>query len=87
MWLAWTDMLGRVPQRVLDNEICGLWNTLETSLQLWGLGHVAEDAEQQYVHLWPVHFPESIKQAKELDLAGLGLHPLFSSSFEEEVLQ
>ncbi|KAK1341485.1 hypothetical protein QTO34_017896 [Cnephaeus nilssonii] len=35
----------------------------------------------------PVYLPESIKQAKELDLAGLGLQPLFSLSFEEEELQ
>ncbi|PNI64539.1 DDX54 isoform 6, partial [Pan troglodytes] len=31
--------------------------------------------------------PESIKRAKEMDLVGLGLHPLFSSRFEEEELQ
>ncbi|KAK1346400.1 hypothetical protein QTO34_000256 [Cnephaeus nilssonii] len=35
----------------------------------------------------PVYLPESIKQAKELDLAGLGIQPLFSLSFEEEELQ
>lgn len=31
--------------------------------------------------------PESIKQAKELNLTGLGLHFLFSSSFEKQELQ
>nr|XP_010961893.1 ATP-dependent RNA helicase DDX54 [Camelus bactrianus] len=34
-----------------------------------------------------VDSPESIKRAKELDLAALGLHPLFSSRFEEKELQ
>ncbi|KAK1340840.1 hypothetical protein QTO34_017235 [Cnephaeus nilssonii] len=74
-------------RRVVDNEDCGLQNTLEASLQLWGLGRVAGNAQQQYVCLQLVPSPESIKQAKELDLVGQGLHALFSLSFEEEELQ
>ncbi|KAL0610723.1 ATP-dependent RNA helicase DDX54 [Plecturocebus cupreus] len=80
-------MLGRVPQSVVDEEDGGLQSTLETSLELRGLARVADNAQQQYVRSRPAPSPESIKRAKELDLAGLGLHPLFSSSFEEEELQ
>nr|KAF6282147.1 DEAD-box helicase 54 [Myotis myotis] len=80
-------VLGRVPQSVVDDEDCGLRNTLEASLELRGLGRVADNAQQQYVRSRPAPSPESIKRAKELDLAGLGLHPLFSSRFQEEELQ
>lgn len=45
-----------------------------------GQGCMAKNAQQQFVCSRRVLSPESIKQAKEL-------HPLFSSSFEEEELQ
>ncbi|XP_059974061.1 ATP-dependent RNA helicase DDX54 [Mesoplodon densirostris] len=80
-------VLGRVPQGVVDDEDCGLRTSLETSLELRGLGRVADNAQQQYVRSRPAPSPESIKGAKELDLSGLGLHPLFSSCFREEELQ
>ncbi|CAK6440378.1 unnamed protein product [Pipistrellus nathusii] len=80
-------VLGRVPQSVVDDEDCGLRSSLEASLELRGLGRVADNAQQQYVRSRPAPSPESIKRAKELDLAGLGLHPLFSSRFQEEELQ
>ncbi|XP_059976960.1 ATP-dependent RNA helicase DDX54 isoform X2 [Lagenorhynchus albirostris] len=80
-------VLGRVPQSVVDDEDCGLRTSLETSLELRGLGRVADNAQQQYVRSRPAPSPESIKRAKELDLSGLGLHPLFSSCFQEEELQ
>ncbi|XP_032096368.1 ATP-dependent RNA helicase DDX54 isoform X2 [Sapajus apella] len=80
-------MLGRVPQSVVDEEDGGLQSTLEASLELRGLARVADNAQQQYVRSRPAPSPESIKRAKELDLAGLGLHPLFSSRFAEEELQ
>ncbi|XP_037367020.1 ATP-dependent RNA helicase DDX54 [Talpa occidentalis] len=80
-------VLGRVPQGVVDDEDCGLRTTLENSLELRGLGRVADNAQQQYVRSRPAPSPESIKRAKELDLAELGLHPLFSSRFEEKELQ
>ncbi|KAG3278959.1 DEAD-box helicase 54 [Ictidomys tridecemlineatus] len=85
---AGTDgMLGRVPQSVVDDEDCGLRSTLEASLELRSLGRVADNAQQQYVRSRPAPSPESIKRAKELDVAGLGLHPLFSTRFEEGELQ
>ncbi|KAM9055256.1 ATP-dependent RNA helicase DDX54 [Megaptera novaeangliae] len=80
-------VLGRVPQGVVDDEDCGLRTSLEASLELRGLGRVADNAQQQYVRSRPAPSPESIKRAKELDLSGLGLHPLFSSCFQEEELQ
>ena len=73
-------VLGRVPQGVVDDEDCGLRTSLEASLELRGLNRVANNAQQQYVRSRPAPSPESIKRAKELDLAGLGLHPLFSES-------
>lgn len=73
-------VLGRVPQSVVDEEDSGLQSTLEVSLELRGLGRVADNAQQQYMRSRPAPSPESIKRAKELDLAGLGLHPLFSKS-------
>ncbi|MEJ1282011.1 ATP-dependent RNA helicase DDX54 isoform X2 [Cricetulus griseus] len=76
-------VLGRVPQTVVDDEDSGLQTALEASLDLRGLHRVADNAQQQYVRSRPAPSPESIKRAKELDLAGLGLHPLFSSRFEE----
>uniref|UniRef100_G1Q3I2 Helicase C-terminal domain-containing protein n=1 Tax=Myotis lucifugus TaxID=59463 RepID=G1Q3I2_MYOLU len=72
-------VLGQVPQSMVDEEDCGLRNTLEVSLELRGLGRKADNAQQQYMRLWLALSPESIKWAKELDLVGLGLHPLFSS--------
>ncbi|KAM5311720.1 ATP-dependent RNA helicase DDX54 [Glossophaga mutica] len=80
-------VLGRVPQSLVDDEDCSLRSALEASLELRGLRHVADNALQQYVRSRPAPSPESIKRAKELDLAGLGLHPLFSSRFEEKELQ
>ncbi|XP_054449931.1 ATP-dependent RNA helicase DDX54 isoform X2 [Pteronotus mesoamericanus] len=80
-------VLGRVPQSVVDDEDCSVRSTLEASLELRGLGRVADNAQQQYVRSRPAPSPESIKRAKELDLTGLGLHPLFSSRFEEKELQ
>lgn len=75
-------MLGRVPQTVVDDEDSGLQTALEASLELRSLHRVADNSQQQYVRSRPAPSPESIKRAKELDLAGLGLHPLFS-----EILQ
>ncbi|XP_006901049.1 PREDICTED: ATP-dependent RNA helicase DDX54 isoform X2 [Elephantulus edwardii] len=80
-------VLGRVPQSVVDDEDSGLRSALEASLELRGLGRVADNAQQQYLRSRPAPSPESIKRAKALDLAGLGLHPLFSSRFEEHELQ
>ncbi|KAM6165557.1 ATP-dependent RNA helicase DDX54 isoform 2-T2 [Erethizon dorsatum] len=80
-------VLGRVPQTVVDDEDSGLRAALEASPELQDLGRVADNAQQQYVRSRPAPSPESIKRAKELDLAGLGLHPLFSSHFEEAELQ
>ncbi|XP_041503943.1 ATP-dependent RNA helicase DDX54 [Microtus oregoni] len=80
-------VLGRVPQSVVDDEDSGLQTALEASLELRSLHRVADNAQQQYVRSRPAPSPESIKRAKELDLAGLGMHPLFSSRFEEGELQ
>ncbi|XP_039724132.1 ATP-dependent RNA helicase DDX54 [Pteropus medius] len=85
--VAGDGVLGRVPQSVVDDEDCGLRSTLEASLELRGLARVADNAQQQYVRSRPAPSPESIARAKELDLAGLGLHPLFSSRLEEKELQ
>lgn len=73
-------VLGRVPQSVVDDEEGGLRSALTASLELRGLGRVADNAQQQYLRSRPAPSPESIKRAKELDFAGLGLHPLFSES-------
>lgn len=73
-------VLGRVPQSVVDDEESSLQGTLSASLELRGLARVADNAQQQYVRSRPAASPESIKRAKELDLAELGLHPLFSES-------
>ncbi|XP_021042257.1 ATP-dependent RNA helicase DDX54 isoform X1 [Mus pahari] len=80
-------VLGRVPQSVVDDEDSSLQTTMGASLDLQGLHRVANNAQQQYVRSRPAPSPESIKRAKELDLAELGLHPLFSSCFEEGELQ
>ncbi|NP_001178477.1 ATP-dependent RNA helicase DDX54 [Rattus norvegicus] len=80
-------VLGRVPQSVVDDEDSSLQTALQASLELQGLQRVANNAQQQYLRSRPAPSPESIKRAKELDLAELGLHPLFSSCFEEGELQ
>ena len=67
----------------MDDEDCGLRTSLEASLELRGLSRVADNAQQQYVRSRPAPSPESIKRAKGLDLAGLGLHPLFSESLSQ----
>lgn len=71
-------VLGRVPQSVVDDEDSSLQTAMGASLDLQGLHRVANNAHQQYVRSRPAPSPESIKRAKELDLAELGLHPLFS---------
>lgn len=71
-------VLGRVPQSVVDDEDSSLQTALQASLELQGLQRVANNAQQQYLRSRPAPSPESIKRAKELDLAELGLHPLFS---------
>lgn len=70
-------MLGLVPQSVVDDEESCVQTTLEASLDLRCLYRVVSNAQQQYVRCRPAPSPESIRRAKELDLAGLGLHPLF----------
>lgn len=80
-------VLGRVPQSIVDDEDSSLQTAIEASLDLQGLHRVANNAQQQYVRSRPAPSPESIKRVKELDLAELGLHPLFSSCFEEGELQ
>lgn len=77
-------VLGRVPQSLVDDEDCSLRSALEASLELRGLCRVADNALQQYVRSRPAPSPESIKRTKELDLSGLGLHPLFSESPRRE---
>lgn len=71
-------MLGRVPQSIVDDEDSSLQTAMEASLDLQGLHRVANNSQQQYVRSRPAPSPESIKRAKELNLAELGLHPLFS---------
>ncbi|XP_055461862.1 ATP-dependent RNA helicase DDX54 isoform X1 [Psammomys obesus] len=80
-------VLGQVPQSVVDEEDSCLQTTLDASLDLRGLHRVVSNAQQQYVRCRPAPSPESIRRAKELDLAGLGLHPLFCSRCEEGELQ
>ncbi|XP_028609753.1 ATP-dependent RNA helicase DDX54 [Grammomys surdaster] len=80
-------VLGRVPQSIVDDEDSSLQTAMEASLDLQCLQRVANNSQQQYVRSRPAPSPESIKRAKELDLAELGLHPLFSSCFEEGELQ
>lgn len=67
-----------MPQSIVDDEDSSLQTAIEASLDLQGLHRVANNAQQQYVRSRPAPSPESIKRVKELDLAELGLHPLFS---------
>lgn len=43
------SVLGRVLQSVVDDEDCGLGNTLEALLELLDLERLANNAQQQYV--------------------------------------
>lgn len=67
-----------MPQSIVDDEDSSLQTAMEASLDLQGLHRVANNAQQQYVRSRPAPSPESVKRAKALDLAELGLHPLFS---------
>ncbi|XP_028914172.1 ATP-dependent RNA helicase DDX54 [Ornithorhynchus anatinus] len=80
-------VLGRVPQSVVDDESCGLLTDDGASPELQSLRRVADNAHKHYVRSRPGPSPESIKRVKELDPALLGLHPLFSSRFEEKELE
>ncbi|XP_020833758.1 ATP-dependent RNA helicase DDX54 [Phascolarctos cinereus] len=80
-------VLGRVPRNVVDDEECRLITDHDVSSELQSLRRVAENAHKQYVRSRPGPSPESIKRAKDLDPALLGLHPLFSSQFEDEELE
>ncbi|XP_007490072.1 ATP-dependent RNA helicase DDX54 isoform X2 [Monodelphis domestica] len=80
-------MLGRVPRSVVDDEECRLITDHDASSELQSLRRVAENAHKQYVRSRPGPSPESIKRAKDLDPTLLGLHPLFSSRFEDDELE
>ncbi|XP_074061906.1 ATP-dependent RNA helicase DDX54 isoform X1 [Macrotis lagotis] len=80
-------VLGRVPRSVVDDEECRLITDHEASSELQSLRRVAENAHKQYVRSRPGPCPESIKRAKDLDPTLLGLHPIFSSRFEDAELE
>ncbi|NXX77079.1 DDX54 helicase, partial [Urocolius indicus] len=80
-------VLGRVPQSLVDDEECLLLTDREGSLELRSLRRVADNAHKQYLRSRPPPSPESIKRAKELEVAQLGMHPLFSSRFEDTELE
>ncbi|XP_067406369.1 ATP-dependent RNA helicase DDX54 isoform X2 [Emydura macquarii macquarii] len=80
-------VFGRVPQSVVDDEECLLLTDHESSLDLQSLRRVSENAHKQYLKSRPGPSPESVKRVKELDFSLLGIHPLFSSCFEEDELE
>ncbi|XP_064582941.1 ATP-dependent RNA helicase DDX54 [Zonotrichia leucophrys gambelii] len=81
------DVLGRVPQSLVDDEECLLLTDHESSLELRSLRRVADNAHKQYLRSRPGPSPESIKRAKDLDVSQLGMHPLFRARFEDTELQ
>ncbi|XP_032561715.1 ATP-dependent RNA helicase DDX54 [Chiroxiphia lanceolata] len=80
-------VLGRVPQSLVDDEECLLLTDHEGSLELRSLRRVADNAQKQYLRSRPGPSPESIKRAKDLDVSQLGMHPLFSTRFEDTELE
>uniref|UniRef100_A0A8C3KRS4 ATP-dependent RNA helicase DDX54 n=1 Tax=Calidris pygmaea TaxID=425635 RepID=A0A8C3KRS4_9CHAR len=80
-------VLGRVPQSLVDDEESLLLTDHEGSLELRSLRRVADNAHKQYLRSRPGPSPESIKRAKDLDVAQLGIHPLFSARFEDTELE
>ncbi|KFV77391.1 ATP-dependent RNA helicase DDX54, partial [Dryobates pubescens] len=80
-------VLGRVPQSLVAYEECLLLTDHESSLELRSLRRVADNAQKQYLRSRPGPAPESIKRAKDLDVSQLGIHPLFSSRFEDTELE
>ncbi|NXK24264.1 DDX54 helicase, partial [Arenaria interpres] len=80
-------VLGRVPQSLVDDEESLLLTDHEGSLELRSLRRVADNAHKQYLRSRPSPSPESIKRAKDLDVAQLGIHPLFSARFEDTELE
>ncbi|NXU52380.1 DDX54 helicase, partial [Turnix velox] len=81
------DVLGRVPQSLVDDEECLLLTDHQGSLELRNLRRVADNAHKQYLRSRPGPSPESIKRAKDLDMSQLGIHPLFSARFEDTELE
>ena len=71
-------VLGRVPQSLVDDEESLLLTDHDGSLELRSLRRVADNAHKQYLRSRPGPSPESIRRAKDLDVAQLGIHPLFS---------
>ncbi|XP_035196893.1 ATP-dependent RNA helicase DDX54 [Oxyura jamaicensis] len=80
-------VLGRVPQSLVDDEECLLLTDHEGSLELQSLRRVADNAQKQYLRSRPGPSPESIKRVKDLAVSQLGIHPLFSSCFEDTELE
>ncbi|NXP05771.1 DDX54 helicase, partial [Thinocorus orbignyianus] len=80
-------VLGRVPQSLVDDEESLLLTDHESSLELRSLRRVADNAHKQYLRSRPGPSPESIKRVKDLEVAQLGIHPLFSARFEDTELQ
>ncbi|NWW48500.1 DDX54 helicase, partial [Pedionomus torquatus] len=85
---AYADgVLGRVPQSLVDDEESLLLTDHEGSLELRSLRRVADNAHKQYLRSRPGPSPESIKRVKDLEVAQLGIHPLFSARFEDTELE
>ncbi|NXN33961.1 DDX54 helicase, partial [Nycticryphes semicollaris] len=80
-------VLGRVPQSLVDDEESLLLTDHEGSLELRSLRRVADNAHKQYLRSRPGPSPESIKRVKDLEVAQLGIHPLFSARFEDTELE
>ncbi|NXC45882.1 DDX54 helicase, partial [Penelope pileata] len=80
-------VLGRVPQSLVDDEECLLLTDHEGSLELQSLRRVSDNAQKQYLRSRPGPSPESIKRVKAMDMAQLGIHPLFSARFEDAELE
>ncbi|XP_075290580.1 ATP-dependent RNA helicase DDX54 [Opisthocomus hoazin] len=80
-------VLGRVPQSLVDDEESLLLTDHDGSLELRSLRRVADNAHKQYLRSRPGPSPESIRRAKDLDVAQLGIHPLFRARFEDAELE
>ncbi|TSL28178.1 ATP-dependent RNA helicase DDX54 [Bagarius yarrelli] len=81
------EVLGRVPQTILDDEDSHILAAHENCLDLQNLKRISENAYKQYLKSRPNPSLESIKRVKNTDLSSIAVHPLLGSGLEKMELE
>ncbi|XP_031556562.1 ATP-dependent RNA helicase DDX54-like [Actinia tenebrosa] len=79
-------LLGRVPQRIVDEEEDFLRTAHDQSHDLFSLQGVCTNAYKQYIRSRTNPSSESVKRAKELVTSTIAVHPILGSTDDESTV-